>query len=85
MLTKVRKAKTGAIWVRELISISFENPIPIPMPSNDDVVKVETDFPAISAILLLLANLILICAREAAAIRKVIFLHMLAVEARSRK
>lgn len=63
------------------MSTIFEKPIPISMPMSEDVVNIDTDLPAISAILFRFANLMLIYAREAAAIRKHTFFPMFAVEA----
>ena len=77
-------AKRGVSCVIELQSTILERPIPNPMPSSDEVVNCETDLPAMSAILFYLANLMLIYAREAAAMRKQIFFIIFAVEANNK-
>jgi len=38
------------------MSIIFENAMPTPIPIRDDEVKIETDLPAMSAMLLDFAN-----------------------------
>ena len=60
MLINVSAAKTGAICAKEPISINFDIPIPIAIPTSEDVVKSETALPAMSAMLFYFANFILI-------------------------
>ena len=84
-LTNVSTAKTGANYDNWLISISFERPIPMPIPTSEEVVNSETDLPAISAMLFLLAKRMLIWALEADAIKKQMFFPILAVDAKKRK
>ena len=60
MLTNESAAKTGAICAKEPMSIIFVIPIPKAIPISEDVVKSETALPAISAMLFLFANFILI-------------------------
>ena len=59
-MTNVSAAKTGAICDKEPMSIIFDIPIPIAIPTREDVVKSETALPAISAMLFYLANFMLI-------------------------
>ena len=76
--------KIGAICVKELMSISFENTMPIPIPNSEDVVKRETCLPTISPRLFLFAKVTLIYALDAEDINMQIFLPIFAVEAKKR-
>lgn len=55
-LTAVSSPNTGAICDSELMSIIFENAMPTPIPIKEVEVKIETDLPAMSAMLLVFAN-----------------------------
>ena len=75
----------GKSYGIELILITWESIEPRVIPIREEVVNWETDFPEMSPILFLLANLTLMEALLAAANKKQIFLPTLAILASAKK
>ena len=67
------------------MSISFDNPMPIPTPNNVEAVNQETLFPLISPMLFLFESCTLMLALEAADNKKQMFFPALATEDNKRK
>jgi hypothetical protein len=76
-----RPTKQGIKCAREVTSIIFVRPRPIPTPKSVDAVNYETAFPWMSARLLFLANLRLMLALDAEDSMKQMFLPQFAIDA----